>query len=553
MSRKAWTIVVVAVALGALLVCGALAAVAGYAYLTRASEKTPALQLTPLSTRVAGPVNGELHLVGSLPPTLDPALVQDSTSGEYVVHLFSGLVSLDADLEIVPALAERWEMSADGRVYTFYLHPNAAFGDGKPITAQDVVGSLSRACSPDLASPVALSYLGDIVGAEEYSVGQAESIKGLEAVDEHTVRITIDSPKSYFLAKLTYPTAAVVDLEEVEREPQTWFTDPNPSGPFGLEELSKERIVLVRNDRYVGRQASIIRAVYDLSASSAMTQYETGEIDITAFGGDEIDRVLDPYNPLHNEYLAFPELSVQYLGLNVEQAPFDDPLVRRAFAYAIDREKLANLVLNQTALPAYTVLPPTMPGYIESAPGTVPTYDPEEARRLLAASSYGSADRLPPIALTVAGTTGYLSPVDEAVMAMIEENLGIEMIAEQVDWADMLEDMNRHRYQLYSAGWIADYPDPQNFIDVQFYSKSAQNHTGYANPEVDALLEAARVEQDEAHRSELYAEAERIVLNDAPWITLTHGYAYYLVKPYVQGFRGNAALHPWLCDITIVD
>ncbi|MEN6478382.1 MAG: peptide ABC transporter substrate-binding protein [Anaerolineales bacterium] len=553
MSRKGWTIVIVAVALGALLVCGALAAVAGYVYLARPADKASAVQVTPLSTREAGPVNGELHLVGSLPPTLDPALVQDSTSGEYVVHLFSGLVSLNADLEIVPALAERWEMSADGRVYTFSLHPDAAFGDGKPITAQEVVDSLSRACSPDLASPVALSYLGDIVGAEEYSLGQAESIQGLEVVDEHTLRITIDSPKSYFLAKLTYPTAAVVDLEEVEREPQTWFTDPNPSGPFGLEELSKERIVLARNDRYVGKQASITRAVYDLSASSPMTQYETGEIDITAFGGDEIDRVLDPYNPLHNEYVGFPELSVQYLGLNVEQAPFDDPLVRRAFAYAIDREKLANLVLNQTALPAYTVLPPTMPGYTESAPGTVPTYDPEEARRLLAASSYGSADRLPPIALTVAGTTGYLSPVDEAVMAMIEESLGIAMTAEQVDWADMLEDMNRQRYQLYSAGWIADYPDPQNFIDVQFYSKSAQNHTGYANSEVDALLEKARVEQDEGRRSELYAEAERIVLNDAPWITLTHGYAYYLVKPYVQGFRGDAALYPWLCDITIVD
>lgn len=550
MSRKGWVIAIILMTVGVLVLCGTLAAFAGYRYLTRGQQAPAAASPTIPVDRTAD--GGELHLVGTMPPTLDPAMVQDSTSGEYVVHLFSGLVALNADLEIVPALAERWDVSDDGRTFTFNLHANAAFGDGQPIRAADVVASLERACSPALASPVALSYLGDIVGAEAYRNGQADHIEGLQAVDEHTVRITTDSPKSYFLAKLTYPTAAVVDVAEAERDPQSWYLDPNPTGPFALESISKDQIVLVRNDRYVGKAARIARATYDLKAGLPITQYETGEIDITAFGGDEIDRVLDPYNPLHAEHLAVPELSVQYLGFNLKAPPFDDPLVRRAFAYAIDRDKLATLVLNGTELAAYTVLPPNMPGYTP-APASAPHYDPEEARRLLAASTYGNAAKLPPIALTTAGTTGYMSPVDRAVVAMIDENLGIKMTVEQVEWADMLQDMNEQRFQVYSAGWIADYPDPQNFIDVQFYSSSAQNHTGYANEEVDRLLEQARVEQDVAKRMGLYAKAEELILADAPWVPLTHGDAHYLVKPYVRGFRGNAALHPWLCDIAIVD
>jgi oligopeptide transport system substrate-binding protein len=554
MSRKGWIITAVIVsALLTLMLCGGVAAVVAYRSMGsgQGAQGAAPTATAPAAVIPAGASGGQVRLVGSMPPTLDPALVQDSTSGEYVVHLFSGLVALNADLEVIPALAERWDTSADGRTFTFYLHPEAAFGDGKPLDAAAVVASLERACSPELASPVALSYLDDIVGAAAYHYGQTDSIAGLEVVDEHTVRITIDSPKSYFLPKLTYPTAAVIDVEQAERDPKTWFVEPNPSGPFALEEISRDRIVLVRNERYVGRQASITRATYDLTPRLPITQYETGEIDITQFGGSELDRVLDPYNPLHDEYLAVPELSVQYLGFNLDAPPFDDPLVRQALAHAVDREKLATLVLNRSAVAAYTVLPPNMPGYVAATPGAVPMYDPEKARQLLAASSYGGPEQLPPIVLTVAGTTGHMSAVDRALLAMFEETLGIKMTVEQVEWADMLQDMNERRFQVYSAGWIADFPDPQNFIDVQFHSASPHNDTGYANAEVDRLLEQARVEQDQAQRMALYAEAERLILSDAPWVTLTHGYAYYLVKPYVRGFRGNAALHPWLCDIYI--
>ncbi|NLX36419.1 MAG: peptide ABC transporter substrate-binding protein [Chloroflexi bacterium] len=554
MSRKSWIIIaIVAAALVALLLCGGIAAVVAFRYISRAGGSSGATTAaTPAPAVIeAGAGGGQVRLVGNMPPTLDPAMVQDSTSGEYVVHLFSGLVALNAELEVIPALAERWDTSPDGRTLTFYLHHEAAFEDGKPIRAADVVASFERACSPELASPVALSYLDDIMGASEFAYGQASGIAGLEVVDEHTVRITIDSPKSYFLPKLTYPTAAIIDVEQAERDPDTWFIEPNESGPFALDEISRDRIVLVRNERYVGQQANISRATYDLAPRLPITQYETGEIDITAFGGSELDRVLDPYNPLHNEYLAVPELSVQYLALNVDEPPFDDPLVRQALAYAVDREKLATLVLNRTAEAAHTVLPPNMPGYRPAATGTVPMFDSTKARALLEASSYGGPDGLPPIAITVAGTTGHLSEIDRALLAMFDETLGIEMTIEQVEWADMLQDMNQRRFQVYSAGWIADYPDPQNFLDVQFHSASPQNHTGYSNSEVDRLLERARVEQDEVQRMALYADAERIILNDAPWISLTHGYAHYLVKPYIRGFRGNAALHPWLCDIII--
>ena len=176
---------------------------------------------TGLGQQVGG---GRLVRLYVDPPTLDPHITTDATSAQIIVELFGGLVTIDTDLNIVADLAESWDISPDGLKYTFHLQPDAKFHNGKPVTADDVRWSLERAANPLTESPVADQYLGDIVGVKEKLNGDADTISGVRVVDEHTVEITIDAPKSYFLAKLTYPTAFVLDAENVEaKPPKKWF------------------------------------------------------------------------------------------------------------------------------------------------------------------------------------------------------------------------------------------------------------------------------------------------------------------------------------------
>ncbi len=552
MSGKSWTVLIVVnlLACVAVTLCSVTAYLGYRAMSPREASSGANASLEAESQGQAGlREGGTLRLAGDPPPTLDPALIQDSTSAEYAIHLFSGLVSLDADLEVTPDLAERWDISPDGRTYTFALRPDAVFQSGRAITAEDIVYSLERACSPALASPVASVYLDDIVGVSEFAQGQAEHIQGLGVVDDHTLEIRIDAPKAYFLAKLTYPTALVVNREQVESQGEAWWRKPDGSGPFVLDTLTDDRIVLVRNPRYYGGPAALERVEFTLSGGLPITMYENNRLDIVEVDPSEIERVLDPENPLYAEHRAMPELSVDYLGLNTMAPPFDDLAVRQAFAMAIDKDKLADLVLKGTALPARGILPPGMPGYDASYEGL--PYDPARARELLAGSRYGAPGAMPEIALAISGTSAQMPPLVRAITSMIRENLGIEMIVEQVEWPDFLNDMNLYRYQIFSAGWIADYPDPQNFLDILFHSASLQNSTGYRNAQVDDLLARARVEGDHAKRMALYNEAERIIVSEAPWIPLTHGVTHVLVKPYVSGYQASASLYPWLKDIAL--
>ena len=547
--KKVWLVVVL------ILVCmcalGTTCATLGYlGYRSiEQGDVLSARQEEPLveDDRQSASAGGTLWLLGAFPPTLDPAMVQDSTSAEYVVHLFSGLVSLNDKLEVIPDLASDWEVSDDGRSYLFHLLAEATFQNGRPITADDFVYSIERACSPELASPVAASYLSDIVGVPEFVAGRAEHIEGLVSVSDHELQIEIDAPKAYFLAKLTYPTAFVVDRVQIEEEGEGWQRRPNGSGPFVLEELGREGIVLARNERYYGARAALERVEYLLSGGSPVTMYENDELDLVEVPPSEIERVTDPTNPLHAEHDLALELSVFYLGLNAKVAPFDDIAVRQAFAHAIDKEKLADLVLKGTATVANGILPPAMPDYDQDLEGL--SYDPALARRLLASSRYAGENAMPKIVLSVSGSSGHMSSLTKAILTMIEDNLDIEMMVEQVVWEHFLRDLNEERYQMFSAGWIADYPDSQNFLDILFHSESSQNHTGYHNEQVDNLLERARVESDPSRRTELYREAERIIVAEVAWVPLTHATVHTLVKPYVRGFRTSSAIYPWLKDI----
>ncbi len=502
---------------------------------------------------------------GIEPPTLDPHLSGDTNSAEYVVEIFSGLMGYDQELNLIPDLAESYEVSADGLVYTFKLRKDATFQDGKPIKAADFKWSFERACDPATGSTTADTYMGDIVGCRDKLQGKAKEVKGVEVVDDLTLRLTIDEPKSFFLAKMTYPTAYVLDKENVQSGGAEWYKKPNGSGPYKLAEYSLEdgAIALERNPNFYGSpKPTLERVVYLISAPLApMTGYEEGlgasagvTYDAIPIGTGDLSRATDPNNPLHKEFMSGNDLSVSYIGFNVNKPPFDDPKVRQAFNLALDKERMVKLVFEGTVPAANGIVPPNMPGY-QNPDLSNYEFDPERAQALIAESSYGDVSDLPDITLHVPGTGGEAGPLVESVVESYKKNLGVEISVEQVPWAEFLADLSQPDmpYQMYQLGWVADYPDPQNFLEVLFHSHSTQNHGGYSNPKVDKLLEQARGEADQAKRQALYQKAEQMILDDAALIPLFYPVENWLVKPYVHGFWIPPILNPKWQYISIAE
>ncbi len=493
----------------------------------------PAPTVLPVQTLPAGAGGTLIMALGPRDPTtLDPALVGDVTSAQIVNQIFSGLVRLNAKLEVEPDLAERWALSADGRTYTFTLRPTACFADGTPITAEDLRYSLERATNPSLARSLpARTYLGDIVGVREKIEGKAKTISGVQVLNERTLALTIDAPKSYFLSKLSHPTAFVIDRRAVESGGATWTESPNGSGPFAIETWRHDQLlVLARNPNYSHDLAKLdrLRFLMGAAAGNSMVLYEQGKLDVVDVSSVNLARVQDQSNPLSHELVSVPQLSLFYLGLNVTRPPFDDPKVREAFTLLIDRAKLAEATLSGGAQPAYGVLPPGMPGY---DPAITPVgADPERARALIAESRYGSVAALPPI-VAYGSQAGTLRDVAKEILGLTIE------VRDYESSGDYFAALSQAQFQIYGSGWIADYPDPENFLDVLFRTGSGENHTAYASAEVDALLDQAAVETDAPKRYELYRQAERRILADASMVPLYHDVAHTLIKPYVRGLE----------------
>ncbi|HCP24081.1 MAG TPA: peptide ABC transporter substrate-binding protein, partial [Dehalococcoidia bacterium] len=379
---------------------------------------------------------------------------------------------------------------------------------------------------------------------------------GVRVIDERTIEITIDQAKSYFLAKLTYPTAFVLDQENIEANPKNWFREPNGTGPFRMTEYKVgETLVLSRNDGYHLGPPKLAEVEMILSGGTSMLMYENDEIDVAGVGLADLDRLLDTTHSLNAELRrAAPSFSVQYIGLNVNEPPLDDPKIRQALNLSIDKQEIASIVLGDQVVPASGILPPGFPGFNEAVSGY--TFDPDRAKRLMEESKYGNdPDNIPPITITTPGSFGANVSLDmEVVLQMWEKNLGIRAEFQQTEFATFLKDLNKRRFQMFDIGWIADYPDPENFLDILFYSDSSNNHTNYSNPEVDALLEKARVETDETLRFSIYSEVEQMILDDAPWIPLWYsGERYLLVKPKVQDYIQTPLIIPRLRHVYLTD
>ena len=470
---------------------------------------------------------------GTDPQTMDPHLATDSTSAEYIVEVFSGLVTLSPKLDLELDLAKSVDVSQDGKTYTFVLRDNATFHDGRKVTADDVKWSIERAASKQTASPTALTYLGDIVGMPQYFAGSAQSISGITVVDSSTIRFQIDAPKPYFLAKLSYPTAFVLDRKQVEANPRQWTRSPNGTGPYRLAEWKLgERIVLTAYDKYYLGTPKLKQAVYLISGGSMLTRFENKELDVALLSINDIDRARDPSQALSKLYQQSTQLSISYLAFNVKAPPFDDPAVRRAMGMAIDRKKVADVTFKGMAAPASGILMPGLPGYTTEVKTF--QYDPNAAKAELAKSKY--AGRMPTITLTETGGGASASTDTEAYLEQWKTVLGLNVEVKQLDFGSFIADQQAGKLQMFAAGWVMDYPDPEDLLDIKFHSKSPLNDNNYANPEVDAILDRARTEQNAERRLDMYRQVEKMLIQDGAWLPLYYSVAHQVVNPALKGW-----------------
>ena len=490
-----------------------------------------------------------LNLWDTGPITLDPAISGEMTSHAYIMQVFSGLVRLDEESKPAPDIAESWQRSNDGKAYTFHLRKGVRFHDGKEVTAQDFEYSWERACNPETGSQTAAVYLGDIIGVNDVLEGKTTEISGVEIIDDYTLKVTIDAPKAYFLAKLTYPTAFVVDKANVESGKE-WWHKPNGTGPFRLKEWKPgEVLVLEPNESYYGQPVTINRVVFHLLAGMPMAMYEMDEIDVAPVWEHHIDRVTDENGPFYKELAIFPELSLFYIGFNTQKPPFDDVNVRQAFCHAVNKQRIIELTRKGMVTKADGILPPNMPGYNQSLRGL--HYDVAKAKSLIANSKYGSVANLPPITITDSGQGGNISEYLGAIIQDWQQNLGVEVTVRQLEPEIFPYHLKEEVNEMFVSGWIADYPDPQDFLDILFRTGTEYNYGSYTNPDVDALLDQAAVEPDDAARLSMYQQVEQSMIDEAACLPLWFGTSYVLIRPYVRNYKLDAQGIPTLSEVYI--
>ncbi len=491
---------------------------------------------------------GALNLWDTGPITLDPAISCEMASHTYVMQIFSGLVRLGADSKPAPDIAASWDRSSDGKTYTFHLRKGVRFHNGKEVTAQDFKYSWERACSPEIRSQTAPIYLGDIVGVKDVLEGKTTQINGIEVIDNYTLRVTIDAPKAYFLAKLTYPTAFVVDRDNV-KSGKRWWQKPNGTGPFKLREWKTGNVLVLEPNQYYYSKRPSNKVVFHLLAGMPIAMYEMDEIDVVEVDENYIDKATDQKGPFYKELAVFSELSLFYIGFNIRKPPFDDINIRRAFCHAINKQRIIKLALKGMVTEAQGILPPNMPGHNPNIQGI--KFDVSKAKSLITSSKYGSIANLPPIVLTTSGWGGNIPEYLGAIIQDWQQNLGVKVTVRQLEPEIFSYHLREEADEMFLSGWIADYPDPQNFLDVLFHSGAEYNTGDYNNSDVDALLDRAAIEPDEVARFALYQKAEQILVDEAACLPLWFGKTYILIKPYVKNYRLDVQGIPTLSEVYV--
>lgn len=497
------------------------------------------------------------------PTTLDPAKVEDGTTIDLLQQVFEGLVRWGEDNSITPSLAEKWEVSPDGRTYVFFLKKGVTFHNGREMTAEDFKYSFERACDPNLKSPVARDYLKDIVGVTQKLDGKANEISGIRVKDSHTLQITIDSFKPYWLGNMTYPCSYVVCKEEVEKNKdasgvgqitENQMNTLTGTGPFKFSKFERGyQISLVAYPDYHGGKPKLdgIERPIIKDATQRMAKYVAGELDIVVITPADLDRV-NSDEKLKSQLKTFQRAATWYIGLNqaAKDSPFINRDVRRAFAMAIDKDEVIRVVLKGQAEKADGIIPPGVPGRNEAI-RAIP-FDPTQAKQLLAKAGYPSGANFPTLTFSFRQDQPEVGKAAEVIAQQLKTNLGIHVQLRPMEWAQFLKERTAKTMPLSHLRWAADYLDPQNFLSVLLHTSTPlpngqeshpQNGVGYNNKEFDALCDQADGERDPKKRFELYNRAEQIAVDDAPWVPIYFQRDLELIHPRVKNLRDSLAGH----------
>lgn len=474
--------------------------------------------------------------ITSDPASLEPGLANELITGLIADSLHAGLFRFDSETQLTPYVAESYEVSDDGTVYTFHLNPAATWHNGSPVTAADFKAGWERYLDPDVGAQSAGAPFFPIVGAQALWDGTADTLEGVEVLDDQTLQVTLTAPSTNFLNSLATTTSWVVPAEAVVEGAPNWVDQPVGAGPFKFVEWTPNvRVLLEANDDFFLGRPLIdgIEFVVVPDAATALAQFEAGELDAVAVPAGDLERIQN--DPTLSEQLQYyTRAQLQYLGFNQSQfEPFQDVRVRQAFSHAIDREVLTTQILNGTWLTAQGLVPPNIPEHNPDLLGY--TYDPARAQELLAEAGYPNGEGFPALELVGLDTT-----LAEAVGAFLNSNLGIEVSIVTPERGDLIDGLWAHdRWQIFLFGWTADRPSASVWTEELLYSGLGSNFSTYSNPDFDALVDQAVNTLDAEEAKTYWQQAEALALEDAAILPLGYSRYIYLVNPSLSGFSIN--------------
>jgi len=478
---------------------------------------------------------GSLYLrLDTNPTTLDPALIVDVTGATIAAKIFNGLVRFDGQLALQPDIADQWTVSEDGTIYVFHLRRGVCFSTGREVTAHDFKYSFERVLDPATRSP-RIWVLDRIKGAQEFLRKKTAGVSGIRVKDTYTLEIHLEEPFGPFLSLLSLSTAYVVPREEIEKWGADFSFHVVGTGPFILNDWQHGRQVsLIANPKYFGVSPHLEGIIYRIIPEDLTTlvEFEMANLDIIRIPSPEIDHYLQHPRWKHS-IVQQTGLNTYYLGLNCQKTPLQDVRVRQAICYAIDRERIRTTVFESRGLLAAGPIPPLLR---QSLPFGEPcsVYSPARARALLREAGYAQGF---PLKIMITALPETLDIV-EVIQQYLQE-VGIQVSIIQLEWSSFKEAVSRGEAEAFWLSWWADYPDVENFLFPLFHSSNwgaGGNRSFYRNPQVDRLIEQAQREPDTATRNRLYYQAERLVIEEAPWVFFWHRTDYFLCQPWVHNF-----------------
>jgi oligopeptide transport system substrate-binding protein len=501
------------------------------------------------------------------PDVVDPQKSSFTAEIAILALIYEGLTRLDSNQETVPAAAESWEYNDDATQITFTLRPDLTFSDGSPLTAENFRYAVERTCDPVTAGEYQ-SILFEIVGCaelaglgvdeagepREYTPEEYEAAKaalGATVIDDQTLQLDLTNPAPYFHTLAYTWVFYPVKPEIVAADPDNWWkTAENhiSNGPFKVTSISEDQEwKFEANDSYWQGRPLLdgIDYVYVDDSSVALEAYRAGDLDIVALEPPQIPEV-EADATLSEALVTYPSASTYNLAMNLDLEPFNDPKVREAFAYAMDRETLCAEIRSGDCTATLSWIPEGVPGAIET---DAFAFDPDAAAQALAESTYGGPENLPEIKIYYNSDFSGRGEQTEWVAGQIRDVLGVELVIEPVDGTTLTalrKDSTTHPQLLFVGGWIQDYPDPQNWLSVYWTCDATfAERVGYCNEEFDALVAQGDTTVDPVERLTFYEQAGEILVADQPGPFLYNQTQLFVVNPAITGYTPTASEVEW--------